>query len=605
LIERALHKMSVVGEARMEFWSDDTISFGRHVRATFNPEPQPVTDRTGRYKAFFIGYLANSKELWHGIDPLTLGDYLESDAALALAQFLQFGSGGLAKLNGVFSAAVYDTEQKRLTIFTDRYGYRLIYYAWNGKEFNFSSSFDVVADYSNGKREIVLDAACYFFTYNYYPGTRTLLENVQVLPHAAICTVSQDGIQCEQYWQYPHNVKRLDGGIDQILPEAKNLVIRAAERLGAKFPHVAVPLSGGLDSRTCAILFRGAAEEAIALHVGTRGWQETELSRKIAEAVGIPWILFDQRQYEFRQISDSAERLGDSIVLWGGCLWLPMFHHLNKHEPELSVVDGLGMDIQLGGYFVGAFPSPDFDYERLGERAFAHGMARANMLRGDFAAELFFPVPFAKRVKERAVESVAELLAEFPSGTPDERTRYFYFVHRGRRMAHLGHSLYESLCNFLFPGLDYEVFDFFSSIPYSHLADPLENFYRRLIALLSPEVARIPWADTGLPLDRDLSAKSKRIRGLNRMMSYYLGRLTHGRIDLTLPAHTCDYLFRHNKRFHDYVVETLEEFSTYDSPFASRRGIRELIRHQESGRNYFLIIEYMLTMNKFFKKFMV
>jgi len=602
-IIKMVDQICIVGESCKDTYWSNRVGLGRHFRSTLNPEPQPVTDATGRYVAFFAGYIANSIELWKHIDPSILGDSDESDAALVLAHFLQCGENGLTALNGIFAAAVYDTSEEVLNLFTDRYGYRYIYYKWDGQKFVFSSDFDVVVDagYSEGK--LNLNGACDLFTYGFISGTQTLLKDIQMLPHGAYCRIDKKGFECRQYWEYPHNKQMMEGEIDELTENAAEIAIQASERLAAKFPRVAVPLSGGLDSRACAILFHGCAKEEVAFHVGAKGFHETEIARRIAKALNMPWKLFDQKEFDFPGIEKSCRELSDGTILWGGGLFVPMYEYINQHHPELCVVDGLCMDVHLGGDFVGAFPPVDYDYAQMGEEAFVSAMPRFNRTMGLFAAELFFASSFAERVKGRTLEAVSQCLADFPSGTAEERTRYFYFVNRGRRMAHVGHSLYDSFCGFLYPGLDYDLFDFFAQIPYRYLAEPKEGLYRKLITLLSPAVARIPWAVTNLPLDREVSRTTEKIRAWKNQVRYYVGRISHGLFDWAAPEHTWNYLFRHDKRFRSHVVSRLEAFAQGGSPLADERGVRELIRQQDSGRNYFLVIEYILTMQSFIERF--
>ena len=595
-----LDRMNVAGESRKESFSSGGVGLGRHVRSTLNPGPQPVTDRTERYRAFFVGYIANSEELWETIDPAIGGDGRQSDAALALAHFLQHGEQGLARLNGVFAAAVYDKNDDVLTLFTDRYGYQHVYYTWDGKRFFFSSNLDAVVKASDAKREVDFDAVCDMLIYHFVCGSRTLLQGAHLLPNAAFCTVKGEEFLVRRYWEFPSDVEICQQDMELFVEPAIAKVTDSMKRLAGKYPDIAVPLSGGLDSRFLAGLAVQEGRDVKTFFSGASKSKEAGYSQRIAETLEVPWKIFDLRECDYKQLDASFDQFNDGSVNSEMRLYLPMMQHIGEHLSRTVTVVGLCLDSLLEPARRFQF-APDAPCGNNGKGLYQAVYQGYSQL-APYLADEVFPSPISERMRIRRFSSVEETLEGFPQGNAWERTRYFYYVNRGRRLIHSGNALYSCVCDLVYPGLDYDLFDYAITIPYEYLKLLPARLYRRIIQVFNPRLGEIPWDLTGLPLNRMPSERSGRLNAKTNQIKYYAGRLSHGLLDFSVPANSPNRLFRHNKGFRRSVLEVLQDSRTQSRGIIDKRGVDKLIRLQDSGRNHFALIWALLTVEKFFRK---
>ena len=97
---------------------------------------------------------------------------------------------------------------------------------------------------------------------------------------------------------------------------------RVLEGLAARpgSPRLVLPLSGGLDSRLLVawLTLHGALDRAVAFTYGRPGTREVEVSRKVAEAVGLEWHAVDYVPAELReawQTQEAADFLEYSYTL--------------------------------------------------------------------------------------------------------------------------------------------------------------------------------------------------------------------------------------------------------------------------------------------------
>ena len=105
----------------------------------------------------------------------------------------------------------------------------------------------------------------------------------------------------------------LDAGMGRVLEDL-------SDRPGS--PRLVLPLSGGLDSRLLVawLTLHGALDRAVAFTYGRPGTREVEVSRKVAEAVGLEWHAVDYVPAELReawQTQDAADFLEYSYALGG------------------------------------------------------------------------------------------------------------------------------------------------------------------------------------------------------------------------------------------------------------------------------------------------
>ena len=103
----------------------------------------------------------------------------------------------------------------------------------------------------------------------------------------------------------------LDAGMGRVLEDL-------SDRPGS--PRLVLPLSGGLDSRLLVawLTLHGALDRAVAFTYGRPGTREVEVSRKVAEAVGLEWHAVDYVPAELReawQTQDAADFLEYSYTL--------------------------------------------------------------------------------------------------------------------------------------------------------------------------------------------------------------------------------------------------------------------------------------------------
>jgi len=100
---------------------------------------QPFVSDDGRFQIVYNGEIYNYIELREELKKLGWQFRTKTDTEVLLKAYQQFGEGCLPKFNGMFSFAVYDTENKNLFLARDRVGVKPLYYTIIDSGFYFAS----------------------------------------------------------------------------------------------------------------------------------------------------------------------------------------------------------------------------------------------------------------------------------------------------------------------------------------------------------------------------------------------------------------------------------------------------------------------------------
>ena len=207
---------------------------------------------------WFDGEIYNAYDLNIGLaalpdEPQSIPRFPASPASSITAAYI---SGGLENFlrdaDGCFSAVIYDSAKRRITLITDRYGFRHLYYShYNGK-FCWASEYKAFLAMPDFKIDINRQSVDEFMKFGGLCGDRTWFDGVFLLNPATVLTYDMRSglIHTERYWS-PDEIRPFTGKIDiEEYSEEWGRLFRlsVAERAGAG-ERVGVALGGGLGSR--------------------------------------------------------------------------------------------------------------------------------------------------------------------------------------------------------------------------------------------------------------------------------------------------------------------------------------------------------------------
>lgn len=225
------------------------------------------------------------------------------DTSACVSAFLRDLCAGCAQpetLAGRFLLLAWSEGARSWHLWTDRTGSVQAYVAGNGKCFAIGTFSGAVYGYS--RRRLDWEGLTGFFSLGFFPQDRTYYDDVRLLRPGSHYQFSSRGqqVRCEQYWSWRHEPCNGRSEADTIA-EFGHTLARVLDR-ATRGGRIALPLSGGLDSRTVAACL--PPDRAVVTYSYGYGEAsvEPQIARQVAAAVGLPFSAHTIRPYLFDKL---------------------------------------------------------------------------------------------------------------------------------------------------------------------------------------------------------------------------------------------------------------------------------------------------------------
>lgn len=226
---------------------------------------QPMLSVSGRYVLVFNGEIYNHLDLRKSLEQQTWRGH--SDTETLLAGIQQWGlEDCLQRAVGMFAIALWDREEKSLSLARDRMGEKPLYYGWQGKSFVFGSELKALRQHPDFQNEIDRTALALYVRSGYVPAPHSIFTGIKKLLPGTLLKIQSNPVvgHCpapRPYWRLDqaipqHDKQRYAGTPDQAV-DALELHLRTAikQQQVADVPLGAF-LSGGIDSSTVVALMQ-------------------------------------------------------------------------------------------------------------------------------------------------------------------------------------------------------------------------------------------------------------------------------------------------------------------------------------------------------------
>jgi asparagine synthase (glutamine-hydrolysing) len=221
---------------------------------------QPMHNEDGSLCIVFNGEIFNYLELRAELIGQGHQFATHSDTEVALHAFEQWGEACLARFNGQWALAIWDTRRRSLFLARDRFGVRPLLYTFVGNSLVFASEAKALFAFPGVERSLDLEGLNEIFTFWHTQPPRTAFRNVSELPPGHWAVFSGGHLRIQAWWELryqpaPDNPDCADPSqpygeeLLAILQDATRLRLRSDVPVGAY-------LSGGLDSAIIAALVK-------------------------------------------------------------------------------------------------------------------------------------------------------------------------------------------------------------------------------------------------------------------------------------------------------------------------------------------------------------
>lgn len=254
---------------------------------------QPMISASGRYIIAYNGEIYNFEHLRNALDATSPSQWRgHSDTEVLLALIERGGVvEALPQLDGMFAIALWDRQERKLTLARDRFGEKPLYYGRAGSRFVFTSELKALRRLPGWQPLLDQAALSLFLRHGWIPSPACIYAGISKLPPGSFVTVDAAGEATgpTPFWSAPAEVAKaadnpFRGSEAEAVDEAERLIRHSVDlRMVSDVPLGAF-LSGGIDSSTVVAMMRASGRAVRTFTIGFPGWANDEAPHAAAVA---------------------------------------------------------------------------------------------------------------------------------------------------------------------------------------------------------------------------------------------------------------------------------------------------------------------------------
>lgn len=290
LLDRMTDRLQHRGPDARGTWADDSTALGHRRLSILDLSPagqQPMHSPSGRFVLVFNGEIYNHLDLRRGLEESHGVSQWRgtSDTETLLCAIENLGVERALELAcGMFALALYDRQERRLSLARDRVGEKPLYWGRARDKLVFGSELKALIEHPDLETEICREALSLYLRHNYVPAPWSIYRNCFKLEPGVILTVSNDfklpapgrrlrlyddieGLEFKRYW-CPEDAataeeQSLFRSDEAALEAVENALRSTIERQMISDVPLGAFLSGGVDSSLVVALMQQQSERPI------------------------------------------------------------------------------------------------------------------------------------------------------------------------------------------------------------------------------------------------------------------------------------------------------------------------------------------------------
>jgi asparagine synthase (glutamine-hydrolysing) len=327
---------------------------------------QPMMFR--KWVITYNGEIYNYRELRAHLETKGHAFTTQTDTEVLLHAWAEYGAACLPMLDGMFAFAIYDTENRELTLVRDRAGEKPLYWLHRDDLFAFASELRALSHLS--ERQVSQESLALYALYRYVAAPRSIWGDVQKLLAGHLMVVKADRshqIRRWYSWEVEPAVEASVEGFKGVCAAVEAALVGSVRRRLISDVPLGMFLSGGIDSGLTAAIAARLGASPKTFSIGFEGKDsEHEQARAVANHIGAEHHEHVFGAADFERVGRS---IGDRMDEPNGdrsCLPAYLLSGFVKQHVTVAL-SGDGGDELFGGYgrYFHECPEARTYYDRL------------------------------------------------------------------------------------------------------------------------------------------------------------------------------------------------------------------------------------------------
>jgi asparagine synthase (glutamine-hydrolysing) len=320
LLRRMAEAMRHRGPDGEGLYIDGCLGFAHRRLAIIDLSPaghQPMSTRDGRYTITYNGEVYNFQTLRLELEACGHSFHSNTDSEVVLNAMAEWGLAALTRLNGMFAFALWDHQERRLTLARDRYGIKPLYFWQSDDHLAFASEVKAIRLHPNFRFQVDPETLLEYFTFQNVLSDRTLFRGIRMLPAGSYLSLDAQGVAASgRYWDFRFTEPQRPADFEAYVEETDRLLRQAVRRQLISDVPVGAYLSGGMDSGAITAIAAREIPNLTSVTVGfdlssASGLEQGYDERARAERLS---YLFKTEHYEAVLKAGDLERVMPSLV---------------------------------------------------------------------------------------------------------------------------------------------------------------------------------------------------------------------------------------------------------------------------------------------------
>jgi len=584
-------------DCQTSLYTEENFGMGLVRLGFLDSEPQLVWNEDKTVGLILVGEIFNVEYLEQLLASKSTAKKNTSQAKLLLNLFEIYGEDFAVQLNGTFSIAIWNQRAKKLILINDRLGLHPIYYSQVNQGLFFASGVGALLANPTLDRSVNPTSIAQFITFDHLLDQRSLLTNVQLLPHSSVMTFANGQLTIRPYWkiEYPHHYQHRtqEDYLEELIHHLRNAIKRQVSRDKSH----GLLLSGGLDSRfLLALLYKEAADKPLHTFTwGIPGCDDARIAQELAKKTNTQHHFFELKPDYLLHKADEAVRLTDGMA---NIINLHALATLDEETKHAQVIyKGF-----LGDAMMGFALQPPFwaDYDE--ETAEAVHLSVHNY-QGVFyydreEQKKIFSKSFYQQVGDSVFEPYRQGMAKANHNQLAVQRLFFDYTQRVPRHTLNGVKVVRSKAQVRLPFADNDFVNFSLVVP------PGYHYQRQLMRLAFtqnyPKLAQTPISDTGLPMvscSRDIVLRTK------QLVQWHINNRGGNRFSWPTRRPYKDYNNWFRTILRPWVEDNLLSQKSLERGYFNSEYIRQLVQTHMDGEDHTITLGALLSLELWHQQF--
>jgi asparagine synthetase B (glutamine-hydrolysing) len=446
---------------------------------------QPVADPRGRAVLLLEGEVFNLDE----VAPLVKDPFGSAPLEVLLGLFLEKGPDMAALLDGHFNIVIHEEKERMLTVISDRFASKPMYYREEGGGLLFGSEKKAILAASASAPRVDPLGLLQVIAHHHNLSGRTPIEGITRLAPSSFLRFREGHVEVRRYermeFHVPPSPRRASDLIDDWIAGLRDDIAR---RLRGK-TRVLISLSGGLDSRAMVCAFPRDFRPVWARTRAPADSLEFRCAAEIARCLGIDHFREHPADVPYSHFLSKAVWRTECEVNFTHCLSVAAHARMKEHGDHIFA--GQSGAIVAGGHIYPYMLVPQ-SRESFLEKAFRRYVNNPEpILRSVFARE--FLTRTMPLLKEAFIASFQPY-----EGANHDAMGVWNLLERQSRMTLSAAPIDSHLFEKVFGLLGRKYTDVGLSLPLRFRYG--QGLRQAMIHHMAPEIRHVPYANTGLRL---------------------------------------------------------------------------------------------------------